>query len=411
LSLVGLIAAAMALSASSSRRQAGPPTPLQLFQKMLPVIRHPRCANCHGGIDPRTPAHQGMKEVLGGSDCDVCHGDTDVSPKSDDWVLPGKDHFFVGKTDEELCSLYSEFAMKQGHARFMSNHINGDTLIGAAFVGLIGGARTPGAGTPPDPPADPPPISKKVFSKLAQDWLDQGQGACEVLGTIVLEESVTATDSFSTGPIGNLMKYSGKRTVTVTLQNGRYNADITIHYTVTQISKHHMVSPKTGQPCDITYTRDEDHTGGGNGGAAVTIKDTVFFADTKPPQTDYRIDVKLPQETTQKNESRTVQDGCGLGVPFPPEHETGTYTWGPESFVIEGHVEDPSSEGRAGTCDKIVKFSDIHKLLSVAQGCFRFPNMGNSWQPGLMMRNLPPSDHADVDIPYHLSARWNLKYK
>src|ERR1051325_1173432 len=124
--VLAVIVATGLMPSPGTPRQPTPPTPLQLFQKMLPVIRHPRCANCHGGIDPRTPAHQGMKDVLDGSDCDVCHGDAEVDPQHDDWVPPSPDHFVGGKTDEQLCALYSEFAMKQGHARFISNHIKGD---------------------------------------------------------------------------------------------------------------------------------------------------------------------------------------------------------------------------------------------------------------------------------------------
>jgi hypothetical protein len=131
---------------------------------MLPVVRHPRCVNCHGGIDPRTPAHKGMKEVLDGQDCGGCHNDVVH------WDLPSPEHSFVGKSDSELCYLFAEFAMKQGHGRFISNHLRGDELVTAAFKGVMAGARSPGVVDPAtgqaDPPADPPqggqPIRRRI---------------------------------------------------------------------------------------------------------------------------------------------------------------------------------------------------------------------------------------------------------
>jgi hypothetical protein len=390
-------------------RQQASPTPLQLFQKMLPVVRHPRCMNCHGGIDPGDSTRHGGGAITVEA-CEQCH--TDVSH----WDLPGRDHFFVGKTDKELCSLFAEFAMKQGHARFISNHLRGDELIIAAFKGVMAGARNPGfvdPPNPPQPPADPPRGGQDAFVKLGQDWLDYGQGSCDMLGTITLEESVAASDTFSLGPIETRNTYTGTRTVTLNLRDGKYYADIRTDYTDIQVSKSKLENPKTGQPCYLTYTRTERHVGATTDVASVAIKDTIFFADTKPPQTDYRIDVMLPPETTQKTESRTANDGCQLGMPFPPESETGSFKWGRTKFVIEGHVEDPKIDGRAGSCDRISKSTEINtdKLeWDRSHPCFKFKRMGNSWYLGLMRRTLPTTFHDLTPIPYHLRASWNLKY-
>ena len=364
--------------------------------------------NCHGGLDPHTTRHKGG--VITVEACEQCHDDVSH------WDLPGRDHFFVGKTDAELCSLFAEFAMKQGHARFINNHLRGDELIIAAFKGVMAGARNPGfprPPDPPDPPPDPPPGGQDAFVKLGQDWLDYGQGACEVLGTINLEESVSATDTFTFGPVDTRFRYAGKRTVTITSRDGRYDAEITTDYTLTQVSVQHLTNPKTAQPCSITSTRNERQAGTTAGTASVRIKDTIFFADTKPPQTDYRIDVTLPPETTRKNETRTVTDGCDTGLPFLPENETGSYTWGRVSFVMEGHVEDPKTDGRAGACDRVVKATDVNtdKLeRDVSHPCFKFKNMGSSWYLGLMRRTMPKTFHDEKPIPYRLVAKWNLKY-
>jgi len=76
-------------------RQQASPTPLQLFQKMLPVVRHPRCMNCHGGVNPADSTKHGGGAITVEA-CEQCH--TDVSH----WDLPGRDHFFVGRSRQYL---------------------------------------------------------------------------------------------------------------------------------------------------------------------------------------------------------------------------------------------------------------------------------------------------------------------
>ena len=406
---VALVATGLAF-ARIGRRQ-GSPTPFELFQKMLPVVRHPRCSNCHGGVDPGNKTqHKGGDQA--GTDCTQCHDDS----KAKGWGLPIPEHFFVGKTDEELCGLFADFAMHQGHARFIDNHLQHDELIVAAFKGVMGGARHPGIAVPPDPPdppADPPPMNQDAFVQLGRDWVDKGQGACNMLGTITLKESVAAGDTFAIGGIDTYRDFNGTRTVSINIRNGKYYADIKTDYSLTEIGVQKLVSPKTGRPCTITHTRKHRQSGTTTGVASVAIKDTIFLADTKPPETDYRIDVTLPPETTQMTETRTVNDACGLGVPFPPSSESQSFTWGRASFVIEGHVEDPNTDGRAGTCERPWKNSDINtRNLELDKNfpCFRFKNMGNSWYLGLMERTLPMSFHDNAPIPFHLVAKWNLKY-
>ena len=410
LSLAAIVGVGM-FSMRLARQQASP-TPFELFQKLLPVVRHPRCSNCHGGVDPVS----GLGHLPGRIDTNRTHKQTyqpckDCHSDAKEWFSPGADHFFVGKSDREVCAIFAEFAMKQGHDRFITNHLTEDVQIIAGFEGLMGGARdTTGSSTDK---ADPPPMKQGPFVKLGKDWIDRGQGACELLGSIVMRESVAASDSFSLGPIETRMNYSGTRAVTLTLRDGKYDADIRTDYTVIQVSKSSLENPKTGEPCYLTYTRNERQLGTTTGVASVAIKDTIFFADTKPPQTDYRIDVLLPPETTQRTESRTTVDGCNTGMPFPPQSETGSFTWGRTRFIIEGHVEDPKTDGRAGSCDRISKSTEINtdKLeWDRSHPCFKFKRMGNSWYLGLMRRTLPTTFHDETPIPYHLHASWNLKY-
>ena len=402
--LVAMLVAGVSMRIGVATRVVRPqssPTPFELFQKMLPVIRHPRCANCHGGVDPYSGRGHGPGAIdtvsahKGSYQCNDCH--------MAEWALPSRPHFFTGKTDRELCQIFAEFAMQQGHVRVIENHIRTDSLIIAGFAGDAGGPKTP---------VDPPSMKHAEFVDHAKNWLEQGQAACELLGTMKLEESVAASDSFEIGALRTHTTINGKRTVTITLRDGKYYADITTDYTLVEIGKQMMANPKTGQPCTITSTRNERQAGTTTGIASVAIKDTIFFFGTKPPQTDYRINVTLPAETTTKNELRTVQDECDTGLPFLPARETGSYTWGRAWFVIEGHLQDPKTDGRVGTCERDWKSTEINtlKFQETGQPCFRFKRMGNSWYLGLMRRTLPTTFNDNTPIPYHLRANWNLKY-
>jgi len=81
--------------------------------------------------------------------------------------------------------------------------------------------------------AKKPSMDHRTFVKLGQDWVDRGQGACEVLGTIYLEETVSSIDTFHIAPyVDNTIRQEGKRTVTIILRGGKYHADINTEGTI-----------------------------------------------------------------------------------------------------------------------------------------------------------------------------------
>jgi hypothetical protein len=110
---------------------------VKAFGKMLPVFRHPRCLNCHGGLDPMSEKHPGKDQLEGITNdsiflatCQDCHDGLKG------WHVPGEGLFFVGKSDEELCKQMKGFGLTA--ERFVS-HIHDDEggtqFIAAAFVG------------------------------------------------------------------------------------------------------------------------------------------------------------------------------------------------------------------------------------------------------------------------------------
>jgi len=399
---LGTLGATGLTPAWSGREQGAAPTPLQLFQKMLPVIKNDRCTNCHGGVDPVSGRDHEGGMIPPDTACTKCH------KTEKEWGLPGKDHFFYKKTDLELCGLFADFASHMGHAFFISNHLEGDRLIQAAFAGWMGGARDSLDGESPDPPR----MKQPEFVQLAKDWLTHGQGACEALGTIYLEESVASADTSHPSPNADLIvQQTGKRTVNITVSGGQYHSDIETKGGIVSTLVQHLTNAN-GRSCTYTLIDSTGYSGSTTGLAGVSVTDTIFDGDTHPPQTDYRIDVDLPPESTSRTTKYTVMDLCRVPLPVPA-NSVETFDWPEGHFTLEGHVNDPTREGRASSCDKRLTHGDVgtKKWERDLTQCNRFSNMGNADTPGLMDHGANIAYHDGKDIEFRVVSRWNLKFK
>jgi hypothetical protein len=156
------------------------------FDKMMPVLFHPRCLNCHGGMNPYVAPQVGRH--LGGqmtdsaghpmpaAACQDCHSGLPG------WDVPGSIMFFVGKNAKELCKQFKEFA-PSGSAEFVQHmtHEAGPQFIDAAFEGLralntLGEVSYEDAmGHPPTP--EKPPGTRQGLVNFARDWatkIDRG---------------------------------------------------------------------------------------------------------------------------------------------------------------------------------------------------------------------------------------------
>ena len=73
--------------------------PLTIFAKMMPVLSHDRCVNCHGATNPLGDYHPGA----------VPRGTClNVTPPACGW--DNADHAFFKKTTRQLCYHFSEVA-------------------------------------------------------------------------------------------------------------------------------------------------------------------------------------------------------------------------------------------------------------------------------------------------------------
>jgi len=178
-----------------SRGQAANSCPLPLgdqvkavaaFAKMIPVFRHPRCSNCHGGVDPFTDPQTGKHGggVRDADDfetgiCESCHSEMDGGMKDAQWRMAPPPMFWVKKSDEQLCMQVRE--MEPDAARYVG-HIRDDngkepfTLI--AFQGM----RALPAGTESQITkrvitSEPPPGSLDTMTAQAQAYVDAMGGS------------------------------------------------------------------------------------------------------------------------------------------------------------------------------------------------------------------------------------------
>jgi hypothetical protein len=145
------------------------------FAEMLPVFRHPRCNNCHGGLEPTSDRHPGKDQLDPNltfdsnkdeylKQCQDCH---DGLPG---WMVPPIPAlFFEGKDDETLCKQMKQFE-KTGDlfVEHILNDHNGIQFIAAGFKG----DRALGEGLRDyNLVAEPPPGSQTDLTAKAQKWV------------------------------------------------------------------------------------------------------------------------------------------------------------------------------------------------------------------------------------------------
>jgi hypothetical protein len=196
------VASCAALLACGAGRHRAPPAPagegLALFQRFVPVLRHPRCQACHGGLDESGGAsHPGAPIVLAlghqGVGCDACHDAASTSSvattsaegtpalrRESAWRLPFPEHAFGDKSDRGLClQLREAFPGLPHDPSDLMQHIDHDERIRLAFEGRRGIREKALSAQGTSPPA-PPPMTPAEFSSRVRDWAIRGHADCGV---------------------------------------------------------------------------------------------------------------------------------------------------------------------------------------------------------------------------------------
>ena len=150
------------------------------FAEMVPTFQHPRCINCHGGINPFSGrGHAGgpqKPKLVSGPygdekvyDCTSCH--------VDGWDTPAGVFFFTKKNAVTLCKQMKDM----GDADRFMGHISKDATTRTPFIriGFLGtrglndyGEVISSEKTNKDYQPEPPPISYETFIAQAQAWID-----------------------------------------------------------------------------------------------------------------------------------------------------------------------------------------------------------------------------------------------
>lgn len=193
--------------------------PLAMFAALMPVLKSPRCVNCHGGTDPAADLNHGGGQVNVRFDdegdmepdegCLSCHNAPNVSF----WMLAPKRFSLVGKELLQLCRQFRsnpgmmDLRSETGRAAFL-DHLVTDALIVNAFVGNRGIA---------DESLQPPPMTHQRFIALARHWLEDGEGACanDWNGTITETVARAQESSFAPAPGGRTFKTDARIAITV----------------------------------------------------------------------------------------------------------------------------------------------------------------------------------------------------
>ncbi len=151
------------------------------FEGIVPVLRHPRCMNCHSTGDfPRqgNDSHQHTMQVRRGPEgqglnavkCSTCHQDHNLAgmrmpPGAPDWHLPSPEMPMIWErlSDRQLCELFKN-PEQNGHRSI-------EQIVEHMSTPLVLWGWHPGEGRSPVPM----PLSE--FLRNVRNWAANG-GAC-----------------------------------------------------------------------------------------------------------------------------------------------------------------------------------------------------------------------------------------
>jgi hypothetical protein len=173
----GLLAVTAAMTATAqtpAQREAS----LEAFGRIIEVLRHPRCLNCHpSGDSPRQAddRHRHRMLVARGPDdrgtpalkCSTCHQTENTAdgrvPGAPHWQLAPRSMGWEDLSDADLCRVLKDSRKNKGRSvQALVEHMTTDALVQWAW--------SPGARTPPS-------IGQREFHELVRRWAQTG-AAC-----------------------------------------------------------------------------------------------------------------------------------------------------------------------------------------------------------------------------------------
>ena len=171
---------------------------VKAFREMMPVFRHPRCFNCHGGLDiTDSTKHEGAEFVPDGmnpralmtppqrkalhENCDVCHSSVRGAMTRLDgtqlagWLMAPEPMMWTGKSDERLCLDAKRFeAVPDSFVDHVLTDHGEVQFIEAAYHGVRG--LSPKDRTANGIVPEPPPGSQRDLVAKARKWVQLVDG-------------------------------------------------------------------------------------------------------------------------------------------------------------------------------------------------------------------------------------------
>jgi hypothetical protein len=163
----------------------------EAFEAMVPVLRNPRCMNCHSKGDfPRQgdDSHRHTMQVRRGPEghgvspvtCSTCHQDhnlagRDMPPGAPGWELPypGMPMIWEGLSDRELCELLKD-PVRNGHR-------TAEQIVEHMHTPLVLWGWAPGDGR------SAIPVAQDKFLASVQEWAAKGAACPSSAGAVATE--------------------------------------------------------------------------------------------------------------------------------------------------------------------------------------------------------------------------------
>lgn len=144
------------------------------FRKMVPVLNHPRCMNCHTAVAWPTVGDDQKRHPMNiarGTDdrgaqglrCSTCHKDKNVAniPGAKDWHMAPLAQGWTGLSPGAVCRALTDRTKNGGRSGAkIIEHLHADALVLWAW--------TPGA------KRTAPPVTHKDFLAAAETWIKAG---------------------------------------------------------------------------------------------------------------------------------------------------------------------------------------------------------------------------------------------
>jgi hypothetical protein len=228
-----------------------------MFGEMMPVFSSPRCANCHGGVNPvsgtnHEPGPVADSTRLSNGDmgfdeqrvCQECH-----TAGTANWRTAPSSMGFVGKDTLTLCRQIRNTTGLSGTdgdaGGFFVNHLANDDLIGVGFVGQGGiGEDSPFATITPAPP----PMSRAEMVAAAKRWVTEGHAKCGSNGWNGTITSTTTAKSHEDKQPGTLLMKDSATDLKVIMTVVDSTATATVSFT-----QHDFTDAPQGRPCWVIH--------------------------------------------------------------------------------------------------------------------------------------------------------------